>query len=177
MTKITSFDRKGLTEVGFHGFIPIRILKDELKIKDWRSRSHWGNIPKDKQGIYAILRESTSPPVFLEKSTGGHFKGRNLEVSEKELGDHWVESAHMLNVGKAGGEGLKSTLRGRIRQYIRYGMGKNAPHEGGRYIWYLADNGDLLVAWKVVDNPREEEDGIAVDFAKRYGKKPFAYLA
>lgn len=104
-------------------------------------------------GVYAILRPgSQSPPNFLERSTGGLFKGGNPSVSISKFQEKWVPDAGILYVGKAGGPKQRSTLRSKILTYLEFGAGKSVAHLGGRYIWQLADADDLLVCWRIVES-------------------------
>lgn len=129
----------------------------------------------DAPGVYLILRCSTEPPVFLEKGNGGLFKGIDPNVTLDVLREKWVEGIEILYIGKAG-----TSLRKRLRQYMRFGDGIDAPHKGGRYIWQLADNRELLVCWKVLPatvDPEMVEMLTIEKFKDRYGKLPFANIA
>lgn len=135
-------------------------------------------IPAQK-GVYVVLRESESKPQFLIEGTGGHFKGRNPNVSLLELENNWVDGAQVVYIGKAGGIGSSATLQKRLTQYLRFGQGANIGHWGGRYIWQLADSRDLVACWKTLtyDDPRKVELKIITYFKAIFGdKRPFANL-
>lgn len=91
----------------------------------------------------------------------------------------WVPAAHVLNIGKAalGASGRRCFKRG-PGEYRQYGAGQPVGHAGGRYIWQLADASQLLVAWLQTPghDPKLVEDAFIVDFARHYGKRPFANL-
>ena len=58
------------------------------------------------------------------------------------LQNNWVDDAIVVYIGKA------TNLRAKLGQYRRYGLGRPVGHQGGRYIWQLADHAELLVAWR-----------------------------
>lgn len=148
---------------GFKGFIRVgQLMESGCSVID------------DAPGVYLILRRSAEPPIFLEKGTGGWFKGLDPNVPISVLEEKWVEGTEIMYIGKAG-----TSLRKRIRTYMRFGMRLDSPHKGGRYIWQLADSRDLLVCWKVLPNctdPESYEKMMIIDFIKKYGKFPFANL-
>lgn len=151
------FDRSALEAVGFNG---------------WR---HFRDLPlaavPAKRGIYVVFRESLDPPTFLARSPAGHFKGRDPTVPVATLTAKWVEGAHVMNIGMA------TILRQRLDTYRRYGDGEPVGHQGGRYIWQLADSADLLVAWKTTDeDPADAEAKLIRAFMDEHGALPFANL-
>ena len=111
---------------GFKGFKTVNELNNDS----------YGLIPKEK-GIYLVLRAAESDPVFVTQGTGGHFKGRDPNVSLEELKSKWIEGESLLYIGKAGGSGAASTLQSRIKQLVKFGQGQNIGHWGGRYLWQL----------------------------------------
>ena len=122
-------------------------------------------------GVYLIVNKD-NPPHFLKVGTGGHFNGKDPNVSEAELKANWVSGACVLYIGKA------TSLKKRLGQYMRFGKGANAGHWGGRYIWQLADADRLLVCWKPTnEDPRTVESGYIQEFVSYYGCRPFANLA
>ncbi len=130
----------------------------------------------DRPGIYLVLRPNDTPPKFLKKSTGGHYKGRNPRVRLRKLKSKWVEGTRVLYIGKAGPG--KATLRGRLSAYMRFGKGKRAGHWGGRYIWQLGESGDLLMCWKETPGTRAKklESELIRKFKTAHSKLPFANL-
>jgi hypothetical protein len=129
------FRRTNLQEGGFQGFVSFRELRD----------GRIAAVP-DGPGIYVMLRESEAPPLFLQSNPGGRFKGRDPTVAVEVVEGRWVESAHLVYVGKA------DRLRRRLRQFADFGAGKPVGHWGGRYVWQLEGSADLVVAWR--ETPR-----------------------
>lgn len=156
-----------LINAGFTGF-----KKMETLLNDSTS------IPKMK-GVYMVLRINPEPPKFLKTGTGGHFKGKDPNVSISILNSNWVEDTIVVYIGKAGSEGSSATLHSRLNQYFKFGQGKNIGHHGGRLIWQLGDSKDLIVCWKALpkDDPRNIESGLIRDFVSIYSARPFANLA
>lgn len=147
-------------EDGFSGFV---------KVSDLRASS--GIIPQSG-GVYVVLRVSDSTPQFLEVGTGGHFKGKDPNVSIAELENNIVDGCSTMYIGKA------TSLRKRIGQLLRFGAGANVGHWGGRYLWQLADADDLVIAWEEtpMTDPRMVEASMLQDYVTRYGRLPFANL-
>lgn len=160
-----NINKTELEKEGFMGFVRIGELKINLRM-----------IPKE-MGVYLILTESDIHE-FLVESMGGHFKNKNPTVPISELESNWVEDTPILYIGKAGGTNVKATLFSRLRQYMRYGMGKKIGHQGGRYIWQLKDSDDFIVAWKILDSeePDDVETQMINEFKEKYSKRPFANL-
>lgn len=126
-------------------------------------------------GVYLVTRPSRASPVFLPKSVGGWFKGKDPTDPPAFLAEHWVTGACILYIGKGGGaNGLKQ----RLAQFMSFGNGKNIGHRGGRLIWNLADHQELLVQWKVTpdESPEDVESIMIGSFRRVYGKRPFANL-
>jgi len=149
---------------GFKGFIRVgQLMENGCSIID------------DAPGVYLILRRSNEPPIFFEKGTGGWFKGIDPNVPISVLKEKWVEGTEIMYIGKAG-----TSLRKRLRAYMRFGDGIDAPHKGGRYIWQLADSRELRVCWKALPaavNSEMVEMLMIGKFLDKYGKLPFANIA
>ena len=163
-----SKERKTLEAQGFEGFRPIGELMNGVK-----------SVIPAQMGVYVVLREDNTKPVFVTKGTGGFFKGKDPNVPVSELQANWVEDTNILYIGKAGGFGSTSTLQKRLGQYLRFGQGACVGHWGGRYIWQLADSRELIVCWKVLSSeaPRQIEQQMIADFKEAHnGKRPFANL-
>lgn len=155
---VERWDRAGLEASGFVGFVRFGDLAA-------------AEAPQSG-GVYVVLRESDVAPVFLDVSTGGHFKGKDPTVAIAMLANRWVEGCETIYVGKA------TDLRERLRQYRDFGRGKPVGHWGGRYVWQLSDAASLVVAWRTsADLPRDVEKALLADFRTRHGRLPFANIS
>lgn len=121
----------------------------------------------DAPGVYFVLRDfENKMPEFLETGTGGAHKGIDLNYPIDELKDKWVDDTMIMYIGKS-----DSSLRSRIRTYIRHGMGHDAPHRGGRAIWQLPDSANLAIGWRAIkegESATEIEHRLLNEFRKRH---------
>lgn len=153
-------------DVGFSGFSRMRKFLSDNTL-----------IPRTR-GVYMVLYTPNTPPEFVEKGSGGYFKGKDPNVSIEELKNNWVDDTVVLYIGKAGKEGSSATLNTRLGQYFQFGQGEDIGHFGGRYIWQLENANELLFCWKELpdEDPRELEYALLKEFLAKYGKLPFANL-
>ena len=135
------------------------------------------SIPKIK-GVYLVLNPNFKKAEYLQIGTGGHFKGKNPNVTLDELKSNWVDNSLIVYIGKAGSETSNATLHSRLKQYFGFGQGKNIGHWGGRLIWQLKNSADLIVCWKSLpnDDPRTFENQLIRKFVSEFSKRPFANL-
>lgn len=163
--KPLSWTREGLEAYGFRGFETFAALPA-------------ADVPR-APGVYCVLRDSTAPPVFLQQSPAGHFKGEDPTVSIADLQSQWVDGAQVIYIGKAnlGASGTRG-LRKRLDEFRAFGAGHPVGHRGGKRIWQLADSSHLLVAWKTTADgaavPTELE--LLAAFRQAYGRLPFANM-
>lgn len=159
-------DIEQIKKAGFTGFKTMKELFTDSSA-----------IPKIK-GVYLVLN-LTKKGEFLTVGTGGHFKGKNPNVSVSELKANWVDDTIVVYIGKAGKDGSSATLQSRLRQYFGFGQGKNVGHWGGRLIWQLKNSADLVVCWKALPtaDPRTVEADLIQDFVSKFSNRPFANLA
>ena len=166
-----------LKKAGFKGFVSVSQLKSD-GIHAYGDRQ--ADAELDRPGVYMVVRTDVSEPVFVPEGSGGHFKGKNPNVSVDELQANWVNETCVVYIGKAGGRSSKATLRKRIGQYIRFGSGEPVGHWGGRYIWQLEDADNLLFCWRAVkesEDAEELESELIADFKAQHGGfRPFANL-
>jgi hypothetical protein len=124
-----------------------------------------------------VLRENGTAPVFLEKSTGGWFKGKDPSMSSDLLRARWLSDASIVYIGKAASA---KGLQGRLKQYLDFGEGKAIGHRGGRLIWQIEEAAKLVIAWRLVQegqSARELEAKLLLEFEHVYGRLPFANLS
>jgi len=154
-----------LKKQGLNGFYSIKELTQNPLL-----------IPKEK-GVYLVL-SFYNEVKFLKEGTGGYFKGKNPNVPIAELKRNWISNALILYIGKAGGLDSKATLYSRLKQYIKFGQGKDVGHYGGRFIWQIQNSNELIVCWKELFNsePSIVESQLIEEFSKKYTKRPFANL-
>lgn len=156
---------KDIRALGFSGFV---------RIADYPA---WRPTVPEGQGVYVVVSQAPSGPAFVENGSGGYFRGRDPNVAVPLLRDRWVSGTVLLYVGKAGGQGVKTGLRRRIGDYMRFGMGKAVGHWGGRLIWQLAGAGEFRIGWRATDDgPRTIERRLIAEFQARFEKRPFANL-
>jgi hypothetical protein len=91
-------------------------------------------------GVYVVLRENDSRPVFLDRSPADWFKGQNPTVPVAGFEGSWPDGAHCVYIRKAGsGNPGGRGPRERLKEFRDYGDGRPVGHQGGRRIWQLAD--------------------------------------
>jgi hypothetical protein len=119
-------------------------------------------------GVYVITY--SGPATFVERSSGGWFKGKDPTVSRDALIANWVDGAEIVYIGKA------DRLKRRLAQFADFGAGKAIGHWGGRLIWQLTNVDALRVAWKETPGqvPVEVEAELIAAFREIHGKPPFA---
>jgi hypothetical protein len=126
-------------------------------------------------GVYVVLREKKSRPVFLDRSPAGWFKGQDPTVPVAELEAAWPDGAHCVYIGKAGsGAPGGRSLRQRIREFRQYGDGRPVGHQGGRRIWQLADADEYVLSWLPTPgmDPEVLEAQLLRAFVAEYGRRP-----
>jgi hypothetical protein len=150
------FDQSHLRELGFVGFRPLSFAADAA------------HIPR-RSGVYVVFLD---PPAsrFLEQSVGGHFKGKDPTVAVDQLPLKWVRDTPTLYIGRA------NDLHARIKLLDRYGRGEPVAHQGGRYLWQLAEYGRLQIAWRTDTDPVGAEGDLLEEFEAAFGRLPFANL-
>ena len=148
--------------LGFTGFTTISELVANIDV-----------VPQ-LPGVYVVMRNNASQPEFLTRGTGGFFKGKDPNVPIAELKTNWIENTCVIYIGQT-----KTTIRKRVKDYLKFGCGQKVGHKGGRYIWQIKESDQLLFCWK--PTPDEEPDTIEklliAQFKEQYGgRRPFANL-
>ena len=162
-----TFTTAGMADQGFTGFLSVSHLRASRLVE----------VPKDP-GIYLVMRPAVGSPTFSSTSVGGWFKGTDPTVPVSVLEARWIASAEVLYIGKAtAGTSGRSGLRKRVGLLLAYGSGKPIGHQGGRYLWQVADSDEFLVAWRAVEDPTAEENRLLAAFFEIHGAYPFANIA
>ena len=150
----------------FKGFQTVKELKE-----------NGFDLVPDKKGVYLVIFNQKTKPIFLEKNIGGHFKGKDPTVPIERLKSKWINNEEIIYIGQAGGNNSKATLRKRLKQYIQFGYGKPVGHWGGRLIWQLMNSDELIIAWKETsEDPYIVESNMINKFREVQGDRPFANL-
>ena len=157
-----------LGECEFEGF---------LSVKKLRLSPLHPDIPTSN-GVYLVVRKQKKYPEFLFRGTGGKIrsKGKNEKkkyidpnVDISELTKNWVEGARILYIGRS------KDLQRRICQLIKFGNGETIPHEGGRYLWQIADAEDFKVCWKLTPDEKQKKRDLLEKFKRAHqDRRPFA---
>lgn len=156
-----------LVKSGFKGFKSIKDLWSDPSV-----------IPKDP-GVYLVINPNFKKPQFVDQGIGGFFKGKDPNVPIDDLLKKMIPSSQVVYIGKAGSPSGSATLNSRIKQYLRFGQGKNVGHYGGRYIWQIKNSDQLIFCWKPTSielDPREVEKILLYLFERQFKKVPFANL-
>lgn len=157
---MTFNDIEEIKKAGFVGFIKM----GELFLDS--------SILPNCNGVYLVLNHENRKGEFLTTGSGGHFKGKDPNVSLSVLKANWVENTKVVYIGKA------TSLRSRLRQYFNFGQGRNIGHYGGRFIWQIKYSNELIICWKAITtDPRKFEANLIKEFVAVYGSRPFANLA
>ncbi|MEG0157162.1 MAG: hypothetical protein RR472_04835 [Anaerovoracaceae bacterium] len=122
--------------------------------------------------------------VYLPE--GQALKVRPMEEIQKEYGDREFDSREELEekINKLSGAteeeqrllyvGNSGNLRRRIKQLIKYGYNKGDNHEGGKHIWCIENNKDLIVTFEECENYKERKKEELENYMDRNGSFPFA---
>jgi hypothetical protein len=148
-----------LKDLGLIGFAPLAGLP-----KGCRS------LPAEP-GVYVVVCDPASTHGYLDRSVGGRFNGQDGTVDVPTLIDAWVPGPNCLYIGQT-----TTRLRSRVDRLVAYGRGEPVGHRGGRYLWQLQQHRELLIAWRVDDDPIRAESELLDAFEARYGRLSFANL-
>ena len=88
-----------IKKAGFEGFKTMKELFEDSS-----------QLPAIK-GVYLILNLDTKTPSYLQVGTGGHFKGKNPNITIPELKSNWVDKTIVIYIGKAGSDTSSATLK------------------------------------------------------------------
>ncbi len=134
-----------------------------------QKRASWIDIPK-RSGVYIVHFEGMNALSF-SKSTGQAKHSDPVPV--KELETKWNKliacgPTDIVYIGKG------DSLRIRIRQLIRFGLGKAHNHGGGRRMWQIKQIDHAKLSSITCDNPRSVEKCLLLQFKEFHGNYPLA---
>jgi hypothetical protein len=155
---VSDFDIADLRKRGFVGFVPIERFDGQ---------------PPFVSGVYAVVREATHVPRFLERSPASWYKRKDPTVPVERLKAEWVADVQTLYLGKAAS---LSERIGLLVDFSRAGPDRSVFHQGGKLLWQLDCFDELLVAWKVEPDFEGVEADLQGEFIDAYGRLPFANL-
>lgn len=120
-----------------------------------------------------VIKEETDGFKLTSKGTPSAFKVEELQKKIIHYGKDYKYSNHILYIGKA------KDLHRRIEQYVgyRYNVANLFPHDGGRAIWQLKNNEQLLLRYiecSKNEDCRELEHNLLCRYKEKYGAYPFA---
>lgn len=127
----------------------------------------------DAKGVYVIIKPENMKINFLPDTTAiTGYNGSNMLYDINTLEDKFEKSdKKILYIGKAGG---RNKLRKRIKQLIQYGYKEVNNHRGGRAIWQIENNRDLLLGYFVCSNPENMEKELLKEYFNKNGVLPVA---
>ena len=153
--------------------VPLRKL---LQKAGSQVRQYWSELP-DLPGVYAVCLSGWEDcPINSHAGEARHAEPTDAsELRDKRdriLEANWTD---ILYIGKAGGTG-KSTIRNRVRQLARFGVGRAANHKGGSPLWQLngISEADLHMWCGLRDCPESLEGELLERFRMEHGVWPFA---
>lgn len=136
-------------------------------------KNDFGKIPK-KNGIYIIEVPEDFKIEFLNVTTGcTEWRGKAVKLYKPDSlmkifrrGDRKT-----LYIGKME---QKNPSSHRLKNYIKWGMGKKVSHKGGYPLWQIKDNENLCAYWLACDNATSFESELLKIYFSDYGVYPLA---
>jgi len=145
----------------------------EALIKQAKSRrANWMNLPKEP-GIYVVFWTQADPPTFSDTSGQAKYAeaGSALTLQAKWEGITKEAATDILYFGRTG-----NSLKARIRQLVRFGIGKAENHKGGEWLWQVEKIGTANIL--VQGTPKSEvaafENWLLDRFYKQHKNHPLA---
>lgn len=119
-------------------------------------------VPK-ANGVYILIRPRNMKIKFLKDTTAiTVFDGKNMLYDLDILYEKYLGSdKNVLYIVK---DGERNKLRNRIRQLIRYGYNEVNNHRGGRAIWQIENNRNLLLGLLVCSDPENKEKELLKEY-------------
>jgi hypothetical protein len=129
-------------------------------------------------GVYLAIWPDCAEPEFLLRNPGGHFKGRDPTIPSFQAASRWIDRSRIIYIGKAGRSSSDANLQGRLRMYMRFGMGEPVAHWGGRLVWQLVGHENMQICWRITHAESAEayEKQLIQEFKRQFGRRPYANL-
>jgi len=130
-----------------------------------------------KSGLYFVVVPEGFAVEFTDDTTAIHeYKGQTMLYPSALLEKGFRQTDRkVLYIGKASGE--RNALRQRILQLVRYAYGEVENHRGGRALWQIRDNKNLLVGYIPCDDATTAEQSVLNEYRKQYRVLPLAMRA
>jgi hypothetical protein len=125
-------------------------------------------------GVYVVRIPDNFNVEILETTTAiTEYRGRNLLYNATMLRDKYAISIdkNILYYGKANRNG---GLRARVKEFVRYGYGETSNHRGGRAIWQIRNNKQLLIEFIPCENAEAEEQRLLNEYRSYNNTFPLA---
>jgi hypothetical protein len=145
-------------------------------IDEYQETRHLSSVPHAEgtykvylpEGFKMVIREKSDATKFLKQPP---YDVELLSAKWKRICKYNEPDNNVVYIGKA------DDLQKRTRQFLRFSIGLDVNHAGGRALWQLENNKQLLFEYTVEENCREKEKQMIEDFMNRHGgEKPFANI-
>ena len=151
------------------------LLGDLLARADGPGRASWQDLPA-VPGVYAVCLSNWKDRSFAADAG----RARNAQPAELDLlrdKRHRILAAgptDILYLGKAGAR--TSDLRKRVRQLVRFGVGRASNHRGGEWLWQLKgiEDAELRMWCCARGNSEPLERELLAQFRGDQGEWPIA---
>lgn len=141
-------------------------------IDEYITTGHLYSIPR-QEGTYKVIVPKDFEVCI--KADSDALQSTKIPYSIALLSEKWEKICKISNedkkivyIGKA------NDLRQRTLQFIRFRMGQVQNHAGGRALWQIENNMQLLFEYTVGANSREKEKAMLMTYKDKYGVYPFA---
>ena len=161
-----------------------------------KEMDHYGEIIsiKNEEGIYRILIPENFDFTIMDH-TDGRFDYKDSKPNDPSNKNVYAPdklirkrdsilrinpNERLVYIGKASkGKNGDRGLKTRIQEYILWGYNIIPTtgffvHSGGKAIWQIKNNKDLIVTYEYISEPEIAEKEELLRFKEKYGKYPFA---
>lgn len=125
-------------------------------------------------GVYVVKVPDNFKVQILDTTTAiTEYNGRNLLYDAMMLREKYdqVIEKDILYYGKANRNG---GLKARVKEFARYGYCEANNHRGGRAIWQIQNNKQLLIEFMPCENAEAEEQRLLNEYRLRNNTFPLA---